>query len=98
MVNDFDGTPADEVVAEIMANGGEAIAHVGSVTTDGYADDFMAAAIEAFGAPDILVNNAGYTWDSMIHKASDEQFDTMYDIHLKVPILGRAFIDQPCIN
>lgn len=33
----------------------------------------------------IIVNNAGYTWDNVIHKMSDDQFDAMLDVHLKAP-------------
>ena len=92
VINDLDLAPAEEVVAEIRSLGGEAIAVVGSVTEEGFAERFIAKAIDAFGTPDILVNNAGYTWDSMIHKASDKQFDAMYEIHLKAPFqLNRAF-------
>jgi len=92
VINDLDQEPADEAVAEIIALGGEAVAVVGSVTEEGFAERFIAKAIDVFGTPDILVNNAGYTWDSMIHKASDKQFDAMYDIHLKAPFqLNRAF-------
>ncbi|MBL4765217.1 MAG: SDR family NAD(P)-dependent oxidoreductase [Colwellia sp.] len=93
VINDLDEAPANETVAEIKSNGGEAIAFVGSVTQDGFADKFVAEAVKAFGTPDILINNAGYTWDSMIHKASDKQFDAMYEIHLKAPFqLNRAFV------
>ena len=86
VVNDLDKEPADEVVAEIKAAGGEAIAVVGSVTEGGFAARFINTGIEAFGGVDIIVNNAGYTWDSMIHKMSDDQFDAMIDVHLKAPI------------
>jgi len=85
VVNDLDQEPADEVVAEIVSSGGEAIAVVGSVTEDGFAERFITTGIETFGGVDIVVNNAGYTWDSMIHKMSDEQFDAMIDVHLKAP-------------
>lgn len=92
VINDLDEAPAQETVAEIKAAGGEAIAFVGSVTAEGFAENYIAAAVEAFGTPDILVNNAGYTWDSLLHKAEDKQFDAMYDIHLKAPFqLNRAF-------
>lgn len=92
VINDLDQETADEVVAQIKKLGGEAIAYVGSVTEDGFAEKFIATAIETFGTPDILVNNAGYTWDSMLTKAEDKQFDAMYDIHLKAPFrLNRAF-------
>ena len=42
-------------------------------------------AIDSFGKVDILVNNAGYTWDSVAHKMTDEQFQAMLDIHTIVP-------------
>ncbi len=99
VVNDLDPVSANDVVAQIMDTGGDAVAYVGSVTADNFAENFMAAAIGAFGAPDILVNNAGYTWDSMIHKATDEQFDAMYDIHLKAPFkLNRAFVNAVMLS
>lgn len=95
VVNDLDQAPADEVVSTIKAAGGEAIAYVGSVTTDDFAENFVEVALKNFGTADILVNNAGYTWDAMIHKATDEQFDAMYDIHLKAPFrLNRAFANM----
>jgi 3-oxoacyl-[acyl-carrier protein] reductase len=85
VVNDLDQEPADEVVALIRNAGGEAIAVVGSVTDEDFGDRFINTGIEAFGGVDIIVNNAGYTWDSMIHKMSDDQFDAMIDVHLKAP-------------
>jgi 3-oxoacyl-[acyl-carrier protein] reductase len=42
-------------------------------------------ALERFGGLDIIVNNAGYTWDSVIQKTTDEQFQAMLDIHLVAP-------------
>jgi 3-oxoacyl-[acyl-carrier protein] reductase len=43
------------------------------------------ATLAAFGGIDIIVNNAGYTWDSVIQKTTDEQFQAMLDIHLVTP-------------
>jgi 3-oxoacyl-[acyl-carrier protein] reductase len=85
VVNDLDEAPAAEVVAAIKGAGGEAIACVGSVTAEGFADRFVGAAMDTFGGLDIIVNNAGYTWDSVIQKMSDEQFQTMLDVHLVAP-------------
>jgi 3-oxoacyl-[acyl-carrier protein] reductase len=85
VVNDLDEIPANEVVAEIMAAGGEAVACVGSVTADGFADRFIKTALDSFGGIDVIVNNAGYTIDSMIGKMSDADFDAMYEVHLKAP-------------
>ncbi len=85
VVNDLDAAPAEAVVAEILALGGEAIAVAGSVTEEGFAQRFIEAGIAAFDGVDIIVNNAGYTWDSLIGKMSDAQFDAMIDVHLKAP-------------
>ncbi len=85
VINDLDEQPAQAVVAEIQAAGGEAIAFPGSVTAPDFADRYVAAALEAFGDIHIIVNNAGYTYDAMIHKMSDAQFDAMYEVHLKAP-------------
>jgi 3-oxoacyl-[acyl-carrier protein] reductase len=85
VVNDLDEAPAAEVVESIKSAGGQAVACVGSVTADGFADRFVATGMETFGGLDIIVNNAGYTWDGVIQKMSDEQFQTMLDVHLVAP-------------
>lgn len=85
VVNDLDEAPANEVVAEIKATGGDAIACVGSVTEDGFAERFIKAALDNFGGIDVIVNNAGYTMDSLIGKMTDANFDAMYNVHLKAP-------------
>jgi 3-oxoacyl-[acyl-carrier protein] reductase len=43
------------------------------------------ATLAAFGGLDIIVNNAGYTWDNVIQKTTDEQFQAMLDVHLMAP-------------
>lgn len=85
VVNDLDAEPANEVVAAIKAAGSNAIAYPGSVTADGFAEAFIKAGVDAFGGVDIIVNNAGYTWDAMINKMTDEQFDVIMDVHVKAP-------------
>jgi len=85
VINDLDAEPAEETVAIIKGNGGEAIAVPGSVTDKGFADRFIKAGVDAFDGIDIIVNNAGYTWDGFIHKMSNEQFDKILDVHLKAP-------------
>jgi 3-oxoacyl-[acyl-carrier protein] reductase len=85
VVNDLDEEPAADVVEAIKTAGGQAVACVGSVTAPGFADRFVGMAMETFGGLDIIVNNAGYTWDSVIQKMSDEQFQTMLDVHLVAP-------------
>lgn len=85
IVNDRDAAPCDEVVAEIKAAGGEATAVAGSVTDPQFPDQLMQAAINAYGKINILVNNAGFTWDGMLHKMSDEQWQAVLDIHATAP-------------
>jgi 3-oxoacyl-[acyl-carrier protein] reductase len=85
VVNDLDEAPAEAVVAEIEALGGEAVSCNGDVAAPDFGDRFVARAIDAFDGLDIIVNNAGYTWDNVIQKTSDEQFDAMVDVHLKAP-------------
>ncbi len=85
VLNDLDEEPASSVVADIIAMGGEALALVGSVTEKGFAERFISAAIDKFGSIDILINNAGYTWDNVIQKMSDEQWEAIQDVHVTAP-------------
>src|SRR6202165_372605 len=97
VVNDLDAEPAKETVAAIETAGGNAVECSGSVTEEGFAERFVQAAVDSFGGLDIIVNNAGYTWDSVIQKMTDEQWDAILDVHLKAPfqILRAA---QPVIS
>jgi 3-oxoacyl-[acyl-carrier protein] reductase len=85
VINDLDAEPAQQTVADIVAAGGQAVACVGSVTDAGFADRFVAAALESYGGVDIIVNNAGYTWDNVVQKMTDEQWDAMLAVHLTAP-------------
>jgi 3-oxoacyl-[acyl-carrier protein] reductase len=85
VINDLDAAPAEQTVAEIRACGGEAAACVGSVTDAGFADRFVQQALESFGGLDIIINNAGYTWDSVVQKMTDEQWEAMLAVHLTAP-------------
>jgi 3-oxoacyl-[acyl-carrier protein] reductase len=85
VVNDLDAAPAEQTVADIKAAGGQALACAGSVTADGFADKFVKTAIDGFGGLDIIVNNAGYTWDNVIQKMTDEQWNAIIDVHLTAP-------------
>jgi 3-oxoacyl-[acyl-carrier protein] reductase len=55
------------------------------LTSAGAAETVIARILSEFGALDIVVNNAGYTWDNVIQKTSDEQFQSMLDIHVVAP-------------
>jgi 3-oxoacyl-[acyl-carrier protein] reductase len=85
VINDLDAEPANEVMETIRSQGGEAVTCVGNVTAADFGERFVKAAVDAFGTPDIIVNNAGYTWDNVIHKMSDEQFQAMLDVHVTAP-------------
>jgi len=85
VVNDLDEAPAKETIAEIEALGGRAVSCVGSVTDADFAERFVATAVDQYGGLDIIVNNAGYTWDTVIQKMTDEQWDAILDVHLKAP-------------
>ncbi|HEY5881219.1 MAG TPA: SDR family oxidoreductase [Nakamurella sp.] len=97
VVNDLDAEPAHEVVDLITAGGGDAVACVGNVGADDFGDRFVGTATENFGGLDIIINNAGYTWDTVIQKMGDDQWDAILDVHLKAPfrILRAA---QPVIS
>jgi 3-oxoacyl-[acyl-carrier protein] reductase len=82
LVNDIDGDVAEQSASEIE---GDTAVYAGDLTKPGVPDELVAAASEAFGSVDIVVNNAGYTWDGVVHKMSDEQFQAMLDIHTVVP-------------
>ncbi len=85
VVNDLDTAPAEEVAGEIRAAGGQALAFACNVTDADFGQRIVKAALEKFGKLDIIVNNAGYTWDNVIQKMSDEQWDAILDCHLKAP-------------
>jgi 3-oxoacyl-[acyl-carrier protein] reductase len=85
VVNDLNAEPAEEVVGEIREDGGEATAVAGDVTDPDFPSQLMQAAVDAFGKINILVNNAGYTWDGMLHKMSDEQWQAILDVHATAP-------------
>lgn len=85
VIADLDAEPLAAVAAEIRGRGGEVATVAGSVVEDGFAERFVDAGLSAFDGIDILVNNAGYTWDALIGKMTDAQFDAMIDVHLKAP-------------
>jgi len=85
VVSDIDAQPAEETVAAIKAAGGEAVAFVGDVMAPEFAEGIVQKAADTWGGLHIIVNNAGFTWDCMVHKMAEEQWDKILDIHLKAP-------------
>jgi NAD(P)-dependent dehydrogenase (short-subunit alcohol dehydrogenase family) len=92
VVNDYGGSeagsgagkaPADEVVAEIKAAGGQAVASYDSVASMAGGKSIVDTAVTAFGRIDVVVNNAGILRDRMIFNMSEEEWDAVIDTHLK---------------
>ncbi len=85
VVSDLDAEPANAMVETIKKAGGKAVAAVGNVTDAAFPDMLMKTAIDAFGKINVIVNNAGYTWDGMVHKMTDEQWDAIIAVHNTAP-------------
>ena len=81
LINDLDEEAARDAAAALP----RAQHLAGDVTKPGFPEHLAAAMIERYGSIDIIVNNAGYTWDSVIQKTTDEQFQAMLDIHVVAP-------------
>ncbi|MEE4249348.1 MAG: SDR family NAD(P)-dependent oxidoreductase, partial [Alcanivoracaceae bacterium] len=89
IVNDLGGsafgdgaskTAADQVVEEIAAAGGEAVANHDSVT---YGDRIIECALDNFGRIDVVINNAGILRDKSFHNMTEEDWDLVYNVHVK---------------
>jgi 3-oxoacyl-[acyl-carrier protein] reductase len=84
MVNDLDESMLLETEAELALP--ERVHHVqGDLTDPSTPEAVVQATLDAFGSIDIIVNNAGYSWDNVIQKTTDEQFQAMLEIHLVTP-------------
>ena len=77
-----DAGPAHDVVKEIKAGGGEAIASTLSIAEPKNADEIVKAALTAFGRVDILVNNAGILRDRIFHRMSWSDWSDVLAVHL----------------
>lgn len=78
-----DESPAEQVVAEITAMGGQAVANADDVTDYEGAGRIVQAAIDAFGGLDVVVNNAGILRDRMFVNMTPEEFDSVIAVHLR---------------
>jgi NAD(P)-dependent dehydrogenase (short-subunit alcohol dehydrogenase family) len=97
VVNDIGGaidgsggsaTPADAVVEEIRAAGGEAVANYDSVAERETAANIVQTAIDSFGSIDIIINNAGIVRDKTFHKMTLDD----YEFVVKVHFLGSVYV------
>ena len=82
MINDLDPAPLAETLALLPQNCAQL---AGDVTDPTFPQKLIDQTIAQLGGLDIIVNNAGYTWDSVIQKTTDEQFQAMLDIHAVAP-------------
>ena len=80
--NDETDGPANEVVRDIKAGGGEAVADYGSVSDPVSAREMVTRAVDTFGRIDVVVNNAGILRDVIFHKMTDEDWDSVVKVHL----------------
>jgi NAD(P)-dependent dehydrogenase (short-subunit alcohol dehydrogenase family) len=92
VVNDLggsaDGTgtsagPAQQVVDEIIASGGEAVANTDDISEWAGAEKLIQQAIDTFGGLDVLINNAGILRDRMLVNMSEAEWDAVIKVHLK---------------
>ena len=103
VVNDIGGTvdgtgksssAADQVVAEISAAGGEAVANYDSVATADGGEAMIQTALDTYGTVDIVVNNAGILRDKSFAKMSLDEIYAVLDVHLK----GAFHVSQPAFK
>ena len=103
VVNDLGGavdgsgsanSPADDVVNEIIANGGEAVANYDSVATKDGGESIVQTAVDSFGTVDAVINNAGILRDKSFANMTEEEFSLIIEVHLK----GTYFVTQPAFK
>jgi len=82
---------AAQVVAEIRAAGGKAVASYNSVATRAGGETSVKTAIDAFGRVDVVINNAGHLRNALFEDIDDGILDSLIDVHLK----GAFYVTQP---
>lgn len=78
----YNAHPTQEVVDQIIAEGGIAIANTDSVASYNSAASIIQSAVDQFGRIDVVVNNAGNLRDRLFHKMSEEEWRQVIDVHL----------------
>jgi 3-oxoacyl-[acyl-carrier protein] reductase len=85
MLNDLDRGAVSETECAFRSAGYHVDHVVGDLATPSFPDELVQATLGVFGSLDVIVNNAGYSWDDVIQKTTDEQFQAMLEIHVIVP-------------
>jgi len=85
MVNDLDESALRETKSLLGSIGKKVEVCAGDLTQPEFPGKLIQSTLDSFGSIDIIVNNAGYSWDGVIQKTTDEQFQAMLEIHLVVP-------------
>jgi NAD(P)-dependent dehydrogenase (short-subunit alcohol dehydrogenase family) len=78
-----DAAPAEQVVAEIVERGGQAVANLASCADWSAAEAMVGQAVDTFGRLDVLVNNAGILRDRMSFNMTEVDWDAVMNVHLK---------------
>ena len=103
VVNDLGGavdgsgsgnSPADDVVNEIIKNGGEAVANYDSVASKDGGESIVQTAVDNFGTVDAVINNAGILRDRSFANMTEEEFLLIIDVHLK----GTFYVTHPAFK
>jgi len=82
---DIDESALNTAEAEMGSSRNNVSSIAGDLADPEFPDAVIAKLVKDFGSVDIVVNNAGYTWDNVIQKTTDEQFQAMLDIHVVAP-------------
>ncbi|KOS21821.1 3-oxoacyl-reductase FabG [Escovopsis weberi] len=86
VVADIDAEKCDAVAMAINASGGQAVSVPGDVLSKAYIAELISrAALFGGGKIHIIVNNAGYTWDAVVHKMTDAQWEAIVALHCTAP-------------
>lgn len=85
VLSDLDSAAVDAVAAKARELGADVVTVAGDITSADAPTRIVKAAKDSFGRLDVLVNNAGYTWDGVIHKMGERQWQAMLDVHVTAP-------------